>query len=107
MTRNISEPLELTDFSRIWDSFNLPHGFLGGSVVKNPPANSGESGSILGSGRCPGEGHGNRLQYSCLENLMDRGAWRATVHGVTKSQTRLSRHTDSLNFRGFNLITVA
>ena len=107
MTRNISESLELTDFSRIWDSFNLPNGFLGGSVVKNPPANAGESGSTLGSGRCPGGGHGNLLQYSCLENLMDRGAWWATVRGVTKSQTRLSRHTDSLNFRGFNLITVA
>ena len=106
MTRNISKPLELTDFSRIWDSFSLPYGFLGGSVVKNPP-NAGESGSILGSGRCPGEGHGNPLQYSCLGNLMDKGAWRATVHGVTKSQTRLSRHTDSLKFRGFNLITAA
>ena len=87
MTRNISEPLELTDFSRIWDSFNLPHGFLGGSVVKNPPANSAESGSILGSGRCPGEGHGNRLQYSCLEKSMDRGAWQVTVHGVEQSWT--------------------
>ena len=107
MTRNISESLELTDFSRIWDSFNLPNGFLGGSVLKNPPANAGESGSTLGLGRCPGEGHGNLLQYSCLENLMDRGTWWAAVHGVTKSQTRLSRHTDSLNFRGFNLITVA
>ena len=107
MTRNISEPLELTDFSRIWGSFNLPRGFLSGSVVKNPPANAGESGSSLGSGRCPGEGHGNPLQYSCLGNPMDKGAWRATAHGVTKSQTRLSRHTDSLKFRGFNLITAA
>ena len=47
-------------------------------------------GSIPGSGRYPGEGNGNPLQYSCLENLMDGGAWWATVHGVTKSQTRLS-----------------
>ena len=47
-------------------------------------------GSIPGSGGSPGEGNGNTLQYSCLKNPMDRGAWRATVHGVTKSQTRLS-----------------
>ena len=47
-------------------------------------------GSIPGSGRAPGEGNGNTLQYSCLENPMDRGAWQATVHGVAKSQTQLS-----------------
>ena len=60
-------------------------------MVKDPPANAGdvrEAGSIPGSGRFPGEGNGNPLQYSSLENSMDRGAWRATVHGVTKSQTR-------------------
>ena len=56
-------------------------------VVKNPPANTGNMGSIPGSGRYSGEGNGNPLQYSCLENPMDRGAWQATVHGVTKSQT--------------------
>ena len=59
-------------------------------VVNNAPANAGDltdAGSIPGSGRCPGEGNGNPLQYSCLENPMDRGAWRATVHGVTQSQT--------------------
>ena len=50
-------------------------GFLGGSVVKNPPANAGDMGSTPGSGRSPGEGNGNPLQYSCLGNLMDRGAW--------------------------------
>ena len=55
--------------------------FPGGSVVKNPPANAGDVGSILGSGRSPGEGNGNPLQYSCLENPMDGGAWWATVHG--------------------------
>ena len=65
-------------------------GFCGGSMVKNPPANVGEAGSILGSGRSPGEGNGNPLQYSCLGNPMDRGAWQATVHGGTKSWTRLS-----------------
>ena len=47
----------------------------GGSVVKNPPANAGDAGSIPGSGRSPGEGNDNRFQYSCLENLMDKGTW--------------------------------
>ena len=56
-------------------------------TVKNLLANAGDAGSILGSGRSPGGGHGNPLQYSCLENPMDRGAWRATVHGVPKTQT--------------------
>ena len=57
-------------------------------VVKNPPANAGDrrdEGSIPGSGRCPGGGHGNPLQYPCLENPKDRGAWWATVHRVTKN----------------------
>ena len=53
---------------------NLNLGFLGGSKVKNPPANAGDMGSISGSGRSPGEGNGNPLQYSCLKNPMDRGA---------------------------------
>ena len=55
-------------------------------MVKKPPVNAGDAGdlgSIPGSGRSPEEGNGNPLQYSCLENLMDRGAWQATVHGVT------------------------
>ena len=56
----------------------------GGSVVKNPPANAGDTASIPGSGISPGGGNGNPLQYSLLENPMDRGAWQATVHGVTK-----------------------
>ena len=64
-------------------------GFPGGSVVKNPPANAGDMVSIPGSGRSPGEENGNPLQYSCLGNLMDRGAWQATVHGITKSRTQL------------------
>ena len=62
-------------------------------AVKNQPANAGDerdSGLILGSGRFPGVGNGNTLQYSCLENSMDRGAWQAKVHGVTKSWTQLS-----------------
>ena len=58
-------------------------------VIKNPPANVGDVGSIPGSGRFPGEGNSNPLQYSCLENLMDRGVWWATVHGVTKRHIRL------------------
>ena len=62
-------------------------GFPGGSVVKNPPANAGDPGLISGSERFPAEGHGNPLQYSCLENPMDRGDWWATVHRVTESQT--------------------
>ena len=59
-------------------------------LVKNPPANAGDvrdRGSILGLGRPPGGGHDNSLQYSCLENPMDRRTWRATVHSVKKSQT--------------------
>ena len=59
-------------------------------LVKNPPASAGDirdAGSIPGSGRSPGVGNGNSFQYSCLENSMDRGACRATIHGVAKSQT--------------------
>ena len=64
-------------------------------LVKNPPANAGDTRDmslIPGSGRCPGEGNGNSLQYSCLENSMDRGAWWVTVYRVAKSWTRLSVH---------------
>ena len=57
-------------------------------MVKNPSANTGDAGSIPESGRSPGEGNGNPLQYSSLGNPMDRGAWWATVHGVAKSPTR-------------------
>ena len=53
-------------------------------MVKNPPANTGDAGLIPGSDRSPGEGNGNPLHYSCLENPMDRGAWWATVQGVLK-----------------------
>ena len=68
-------------------------GFSGDSVVKNLPANAGDVGSILGSGRSPGEGNGNPFQYSFQENSMDRGAWKATVYEVVKSQTQLSTCT--------------
>ena len=54
-------------------------------MVKNPPANAGDAGLIPGLRRAPGEGNGNPIQYSCLENPMDKGAWQATVHGVTNS----------------------
>ena len=67
--------------------------FPGGSEVKASASNVGDLGSIPGWGRSPGEGNGNPLQYSCLENPMDREAWQATVHGVEKSRTRLSNFT--------------
>ena len=68
----------------------LQWGFTGVSVVKNLPANVGDTCSIPGLGRSPGEGNGKSLQYSYLENHMDRGALQATVRGVAKSQTQLS-----------------
>ena len=71
--------------------------FPGGSDSKVSAYNAGDPGSIPGLGRSPGEGNGNPLQYSCLENPMDRRAWQATVHGVTKSQIRPSDFT-SLRF---------
>ena len=66
----------------------------GGTVVKNLPASAGDArdvGSIAGSGRSPGVENVNLLQYSCLENSMDRGAWRATIHGITESD--MTEHT--------------
>ena len=77
--------------------------FPNGSVVKNLPAmqerkkKKGDAGSISGWGRSPGGGNGNRLKYSCLENPMDRGAWWATVHRVTKHKTGLSSHTCNIS----------
>ena len=67
--------------------------FPGGSDGKASAYNAGDLGSTPGSGRSLGVGNGNPLQYSCLKNPMDRGAWQATVHGVAKSQTRLSNFT--------------
>ena len=78
-------------FSFLWK------GFPGGSVLENPPASAGDAGdvgSIPGSGRVPREGNGNPLWYSCLEDPMDRGTWRATVHGVTK-ELDLTEHIGS------------
>ena len=71
------------------------------SVVKNPPVNSGDVGSIPGLGRSPGEGNGNTLQYSCLGNPMDRGNWQIRVHGVTKkSNTTSGTHIFYLSIFG-------
>ena len=65
----------------------FPPDFHGGSDGKTSVYNAGDPGSIPGSGRSPGEGNGNPLQYLCQENSMDRGAWQSTAHGVTKSRT--------------------
>ena len=76
-------------------------------VVKNLPANTGDirdSSLIPGSGSSSGEGNGNPLQYSCLENPMDRGAWWAAVHGVTRSQTRLSDFTFTFHFHALEKV---
>ena len=70
---------------KLKDTFSLD--FPGSSDGKVSAYNAGDLGSIPGSGRSPGEGNGNPLQYSCLENPMDGGAWKATVHGVAKSRT--------------------
>ena len=77
------------DKQEFTDLTNLPStlGFPGDSDGKASACSAGDLGSIPGSGRSPGEGNGNPLQYSCLENSMDGGAWYGTVHGVTKSRT--------------------
>ena len=73
-------------------SIKIRQGFPGGSVVKNLPANAGNAGWIPGLERSPGKGNVNPTPVFCLENPMDRGAWRATVHGVEQSPTLLSTH---------------
>ena len=80
--------------------YDCPHrASLVAQLIKNPSAcNAGDLGSIPGLGRSPGDGNGDPLQYSCLENPMDGGAWQATVHGVAKSWTRLSDFTFFLSF---------
>ena len=75
---------------KIWVLMATVLGFPGGSDGKEFTCNAGDLGSIRGLGRSPGGGHGNPLQYSSLENPMDRGAWQAAVHRVAKSQTHLS-----------------
>ena len=74
----------------MFSTLNTYRTSLVAQTVEHLAYNAGDLGSILGSGRSSGEGSGNPLQYSCLENPMDRGAWWATVHWVAKSQTRLS-----------------
>ena len=81
-------------------------GFPGGTEVKASACDAGDLGLIPGLGRFPGEGNGNPLQYSCLENLMDRGVWWATVHGVEKSQTGLSDFTSLKYGVGAKVIAV-
>ena len=91
---------ELNMNAYIKPQYTSSQGFPGGTVVKNPPANAGDAqnaGLIPGSGRSPAEGYGNPLQYSCLENPMDRGARWVTVHRVTKSWTQLSTSTHVVN----------
>ena len=75
------------------------------ALVNSSPVNEGDAGSSPNSRRSPEGGNGTPLQYSCLKTLMDREAWRATVHGVTKSQTQLNEHTYTINYTNhwFNL----
>ena len=80
------------------------------TVVKNLPVNAGDArdvGSIPGLGKSPGVGNGNPLQYSCLGNPMDRGAWWALVHGVTNSWTQLSTHTTRVGKREYKFMCPA
>jgi len=84
---------------RNYHNLKKKEGFPGGSDGKESVRSAGDLGSIPGSGRFPGGGHGNPLQYSCLENPMDRGNSWATVHGVTKSQTQLSDFDQEIKSR--------
>ena len=77
--------------------------FPSGSVVKDPPANAGDIGSNLWSEGCPGGGNAYPLQYSCLLNSMNRGAWQATVHGVSKRWTQLGIHTHTHTHTHYHL----
>ena len=82
-------------------------GFPGGSVSNESACNAGDLGSIPGSGRSPGEGNGNPLQYPCLENSMYRGGWWATVHGITKGQTWLSHQHNRPKTTGPSIVDMA
>ena len=82
----------------IWENPAVKQSFPGGSAIKNPPANAGGSSLTPQSRRSPGERNGNLLQYSCLENPLDRGPWQATVHRVRKSQTWLSNYTTAVKY---------
>ena len=98
MRRMNLEPIILSEVSQ-----KKEHNYCIGSEGKASACNMGDPDSIPGLGRCPGEGNGNPLQYSCLENPMDRGAWWATIYGVTKSRTRLNDFTFTFNTYIWNL----
>ena len=87
----LASPALKTNYTKEMLEPPLSWGFPGGSDGKESACNAGDLRSTLGLGRSPGEGKGKPLQYSCLENSMDRGAWWATIHGVAKSRTRLSK----------------
>ena len=95
----ISPALQMDSLPAEWSGRLYFLGFLDGEVVKNPPANAEDArdvGLIPGLGRSPGEGNGNPLQYSCLKIPMDRGAWWATVHGVTELDTTKQVSTQTI-----------
>ena len=85
-THTFNPTLINNNIARVHSSFSINWASLGAQMVKNLPANAGDAGSIPRSGRPPGKGHDNRLQYSCLENSTHRGAWWATVHRVANNQ---------------------
>ena len=98
--------------ARSWDLINFAGwhrqiSFPGGSDSKESAFNTVEPGLISGSGRSPGEGNGNSLQYSCLENSIGRGVWWATVHGVAKSWTRLSNQTFTFRELLYNIVLIS
>ena len=106
MSHQLEDPPPLTSFNHNYFLRGLISeyswvstykGFPGGSDGKASAYNVGDQGSIPESGRSPGEGNDNPLQYFCLENPMDGGAWEATVHGVAKSQTQLNNFTQLIN----------
>ena len=84
----------------------LKLGFPDGSVVKNPPANAGDEGSIPGSRKSPGEGNSNPLQYSCLGNSMDSGGWLATAHGVVKESDMTHQQNNKSIYHHFNVKSI-
>ena len=92
---NLSAPSWHHTFKKYIPFFNLSVGSPGGSVIKNLPAKAGDPDLIPGSGRSPEGGNGNSLQYSCLENPRDGGAWWAAVYGVAQGRTRLKRLSSS------------
>ena len=110
-------PTTPSTFSRYWWKSEIKvrigrEGFPDGTTIKNLPCNAGDmgdAGSVPGLGRSPGGGCGNPLQYSCLNNFLDRGTWQGIVHGITESRTRLSEHAKpTLNFphQGGTLVTL-